>query len=193
MNVDGLTRENVASHLQKYRLYLKRVKDVEAGGGGPLPRPPGRYVPRSKAHLSHSNCWLFRGISERGAVRRLAAATLAWRVRAARRSAAHTALKRRLDCGQAKLPGRRGSSWWTAAVPALHHRVAATTRVCMCGWRRCAAAAQGRCTPCARASNTGEGRALVGIVWQAASAVGCCHAVAAGAQHGASPVDVHGL
>ncbi len=26
MNVDGLTRENVASHLQKYRLYLKRVQ-----------------------------------------------------------------------------------------------------------------------------------------------------------------------
>nr|QEX51353.1 transcription factor PCL1-like isoform X3 [Cymbidium ensifolium] len=25
MNVDGLTRENVASHLQKYRLYLKRM------------------------------------------------------------------------------------------------------------------------------------------------------------------------
>ena len=25
MNVEGLTRENVASHLQKYRLYLKRL------------------------------------------------------------------------------------------------------------------------------------------------------------------------
>ncbi|XP_074276758.1 transcription factor MYBC1 [Silene latifolia] len=30
MSVDGLTRENVASHLQKYRLYLKRMQ----GGGG---------------------------------------------------------------------------------------------------------------------------------------------------------------
>lgn len=30
MNVEGLTRENVASHLQKYRLYLKRMND---GGG----------------------------------------------------------------------------------------------------------------------------------------------------------------
>ncbi|GMY10922.1 transcription factor PCL1-like [Fagus crenata] len=30
MNVEGLTRENVASHLQKYRLYLKRM----SGGGG---------------------------------------------------------------------------------------------------------------------------------------------------------------
>ncbi|KZV16452.1 hypothetical protein F511_10064 [Dorcoceras hygrometricum] len=28
MNVEGLTRENVASHLQKYRLYLKRISHV---------------------------------------------------------------------------------------------------------------------------------------------------------------------
>nr|QEX51362.1 transcription factor PCL1-like isoform X6 [Cymbidium ensifolium] len=28
MNVDGLTRENVASHLQKYRLYLKRLQGL---------------------------------------------------------------------------------------------------------------------------------------------------------------------
>ncbi|MBA0789186.1 hypothetical protein Gotri_026423 [Gossypium trilobum] len=32
MSVDGLTRENVASHLQKYRLYLKRMQG--SGGGG---------------------------------------------------------------------------------------------------------------------------------------------------------------
>lgn len=31
MNVDGLTRENVASHLQKYRLYLKRVQGINNG------------------------------------------------------------------------------------------------------------------------------------------------------------------
>eukprot|EP00891_Asterochloris_glomerata_P005314 jgi/Astpho2/5314/e_gw1.00075.53.1_t len=31
MNVEGLTRENVASHLQKYRLYLKRVSGVQLG------------------------------------------------------------------------------------------------------------------------------------------------------------------
>ncbi|KAL1197069.1 Transcription factor MYBC1 [Cardamine amara subsp. amara] len=31
MSVDGLTRENVASHLQKYRLYLNRM---QSGGGG---------------------------------------------------------------------------------------------------------------------------------------------------------------
>ncbi|GMP86307.1 hypothetical protein CsSME_00039127 [Camellia sinensis var. sinensis] len=34
MSVDGLTRENVASHLQKYRLYLKRMQGISAGGGG---------------------------------------------------------------------------------------------------------------------------------------------------------------
>lgn len=30
MNVEGLTRENVASHLQKYRLYLKRISQQQA-------------------------------------------------------------------------------------------------------------------------------------------------------------------
>lgn len=34
MSVDGLTRENVASHLQKYRLYLKRMQGISGGGGG---------------------------------------------------------------------------------------------------------------------------------------------------------------
>lgn len=33
MSVDGLTRENVASHLQKYRLYLKRMQGLSAGTG----------------------------------------------------------------------------------------------------------------------------------------------------------------
>jgi two-component response regulator (ARR-B family) len=31
MGVDGLTRENVASHLQKYRLYLKRLQARSLG------------------------------------------------------------------------------------------------------------------------------------------------------------------
>lgn len=34
MSVDGLTRENVASHLQKYRLYLKRMQGISNGSGG---------------------------------------------------------------------------------------------------------------------------------------------------------------
>lgn len=40
MNVDGLTRENVASHLQKYRLYLKRVAGVQPPAAKPKPSPP---------------------------------------------------------------------------------------------------------------------------------------------------------
>ncbi|XP_074561651.1 transcription factor MYBC1-like isoform X2 [Curcuma longa] len=41
MSVDGLTRENVASHLQKYRLYLKRMQGLSgsgprAGAAGPI-------------------------------------------------------------------------------------------------------------------------------------------------------------
>ncbi|XWS34427.1 hypothetical protein CRYUN_Cryun21dG0037800 [Craigia yunnanensis] len=37
MNVPGLTRENVASHLQKFRLYLKRISGVAQHGGIPNP------------------------------------------------------------------------------------------------------------------------------------------------------------
>ncbi|URE08992.1 MYB family transcription factor, partial [Musa troglodytarum] len=35
MNVEGLTRENVASHLQKYRLYLKRMQGIPDEGTSP--------------------------------------------------------------------------------------------------------------------------------------------------------------
>lgn len=53
MGVDGLTRENVASHLQKYRLYLKRVQTVDGsqpsnhfGGLQPpaVPKPSGKPI-----------------------------------------------------------------------------------------------------------------------------------------------------
>ncbi|WOL01833.1 transcription factor PCL1-like [Canna indica] len=41
MGVDGLTRENVASHLQKYRLYLKRVQmqGLSASSSSSAPHP----------------------------------------------------------------------------------------------------------------------------------------------------------
>ncbi|KVI11954.1 transcription factor PCL1-like [Cynara cardunculus var. scolymus] len=35
MNVEGLTRENVASHLQKYRLYVKRMQGLSDEGSSP--------------------------------------------------------------------------------------------------------------------------------------------------------------
>ncbi|KAI3694639.1 hypothetical protein L1987_77607 [Smallanthus sonchifolius] len=38
MNVEGLTRENVASHLQKYRLYLKRMQGLSNEGPSPSDR-----------------------------------------------------------------------------------------------------------------------------------------------------------
>ncbi|XP_074592726.1 transcription factor LUX-like [Curcuma longa] len=39
MGVEGLTRENVASHLQKYRLYLKRVQMQGLASPSPSPHP----------------------------------------------------------------------------------------------------------------------------------------------------------
>uniref|UniRef100_A0A8R7PX29 HTH myb-type domain-containing protein n=1 Tax=Triticum urartu TaxID=4572 RepID=A0A8R7PX29_TRIUA len=49
MNVDGLTRENVASHLQKYRLYLKRSSP---GAAAPSPPPPP-FFPRFDVQRPH--------------------------------------------------------------------------------------------------------------------------------------------
>lgn len=74
MNVEGLTRENVASHLQKYRLYLKRMQGLsnegpsssdqlfastpvphsfhDSGtGNGHLPPPPMPYPPPPPPHM----------------------------------------------------------------------------------------------------------------------------------------------
>lgn len=61
MSVDGLTRENVASHLQKYRLYLKRMQS--GGGGGNVgesdhlfassPVPPHFLHPTSRQSSDH--------------------------------------------------------------------------------------------------------------------------------------------
>ncbi|KAL6649519.1 hypothetical protein ACP70R_013743 [Stipagrostis hirtigluma subsp. patula] len=47
MNVPGLTRENVASHLQKFRLYLKRIAQHHAGIPHPFvaPSSSGKVAP----------------------------------------------------------------------------------------------------------------------------------------------------
>ena len=46
MNVEGMTRENVASHLQKYRIWLKRLAGY----------PPGARVPPDMLQQVHPNC-----------------------------------------------------------------------------------------------------------------------------------------
>ncbi|KAJ4885833.1 Homeodomain-like superfamily protein [Raphanus sativus] len=58
MSVDGLTRENVASHLQKYRLYLKRMQGLSSGGGGGGSDPATDRLFASSpvpAHFLHPN------------------------------------------------------------------------------------------------------------------------------------------
>ncbi|GMH15360.1 hypothetical protein Nepgr_017201 [Nepenthes gracilis] len=53
MNVEGLSRENVASHLQKYRLYLKRVEglpSVERRSNSLSPKG----APKSDVQMQHS-------------------------------------------------------------------------------------------------------------------------------------------
>ena len=44
MSVDGLTRENVASHLQKYRLYLKKASRMDGA------RPPAGMATGAQQH-----------------------------------------------------------------------------------------------------------------------------------------------
>ncbi|XP_057789868.1 transcription factor PCL1-like [Salvia miltiorrhiza] len=62
MNVEGLTRENVASHLQKYRLYVKRMQGLSNEGPSPsdhlfasTPLPPQSFNESSSAGPSHGN------------------------------------------------------------------------------------------------------------------------------------------
>ncbi|CAM8967130.1 unnamed protein product [Rhodiola kirilowii] len=50
MNVDGLTRENVASHLQKYRLFLKRRNEGPAISDHLFPSEPYPNQPRQQQH-----------------------------------------------------------------------------------------------------------------------------------------------
>ena len=55
MGVDGLTRENVASHLQKYRLYLKKASKIDGGAAAaaaqpqPQPQPAAENAPVAPA------------------------------------------------------------------------------------------------------------------------------------------------
>mmetsp|Transcript_10471 Transcript_10471/g.38567 ORF Transcript_10471/g.38567 Transcript_10471/m.38567 type:complete len:515 (+) Transcript_10471:361-1905(+) len=44
MQVSGLTRENVASHLQKYRLYLKRLSNIQPQIAGVTGQQPGFVI-----------------------------------------------------------------------------------------------------------------------------------------------------
>ncbi|KAA0053909.1 transcription factor PCL1-like [Cucumis melo var. makuwa] len=53
MSVDGLTRENVASHLQKYRLYLKRMQGISGGSGGGANGGAGLVSPASDPATDH--------------------------------------------------------------------------------------------------------------------------------------------
>uniref|UniRef100_A0A7N1A8L9 Uncharacterized protein n=1 Tax=Kalanchoe fedtschenkoi TaxID=63787 RepID=A0A7N1A8L9_KALFE len=56
MNVPGLTRENIASHLQKYRIFLKRVADVTETPDG-MGLRMGSRVYRSNSATSYSQLY----------------------------------------------------------------------------------------------------------------------------------------
>nr|XP_043622940.1 two-component response regulator ARR1-like [Erigeron canadensis] len=55
MNVPGLTRENVASHLQKYRMCMKRAQEGFTGSLYDLTYPFGFNIPQENLQQSHWN------------------------------------------------------------------------------------------------------------------------------------------
>ncbi|MCO5594981.1 hypothetical protein L7F22_049017 [Adiantum nelumboides] len=68
MNVRGLTRENVASHLEKYRVYLKRLSGAAYQGGGGLGEgffgtPDERMSPNSVDPIFPGQLATIQGIS----------------------------------------------------------------------------------------------------------------------------------
>ncbi|KAF7054843.1 hypothetical protein CFC21_062456 [Triticum aestivum] len=62
MNVPGLTRENVASHLQKFRLYLKRIAQHHAGMANPY------GVPASSAQVASLGGLDFQALAASGQI-----------------------------------------------------------------------------------------------------------------------------
>ncbi|KAG6436776.1 hypothetical protein SASPL_101678 [Salvia splendens] len=70
MNVEGLTRENVASYLQKYRLYVKRMQGLSNEGPSPsghlfasTPLPPQSLNESSSHGPNRSHCSVGNGSS----------------------------------------------------------------------------------------------------------------------------------
>ena len=68
MNVEGMTRENVASHLQKYRLHLKPSAQ---GSSLPPEQPPppkaqqfDQQVSLSDTGISQAPCRFFGGLED---------------------------------------------------------------------------------------------------------------------------------